>query len=282
VRHPGLDVDVLAAYRPARADLGRLRLRVAEHLEAHDGYLAFSGGKDSTVVVALARQVDPAVPIAFFDSGLEYPETYDYIDALATQWRLNLTWIPARPNALTLMAASGGWTHNGPYRLDLPNAHEVLIAAPARAAHALHGPGELWGVRAEESEGRSFLYARSLRREVAAKCRDCCSPVTTSPRAEHRARHGGIVRRADGTVAFGPIWDWKDDEVWGFLRSQQIPVNPVYAKLTRLGVPRNRQRVALMVDGNGLELGRVVWLRRGWPAVYQRLVQVLPRLAEWI
>ena len=73
----GLDLHTLrgiAARR--RGPVARQQLdRIAEHLDEHDGFVSWSGGKDSTVVVDLARQVDPHVPIVFFDSGLQFPET---------------------------------------------------------------------------------------------------------------------------------------------------------------------------------------------------------------
>ena len=69
---PGLDIAALRALRGRRtpAPTRHLLERIENHLEAHDGYLAFSGGKDSLVVAHLVRQVDPALPITWFDSGL--------------------------------------------------------------------------------------------------------------------------------------------------------------------------------------------------------------------
>ena len=86
----GLDLNTLRALRRPRRDLLALTGRIAGHLDDHDGYLAFSGGKDSLVALHLTLQVEPNIPVVFFDSGLEYPETYSYITALADSWNLNL------------------------------------------------------------------------------------------------------------------------------------------------------------------------------------------------
>ena len=67
----GLDLTTLQALRAPSRDLTLLVDRIAAHLDAHDGYVAFSGGKDSTVALDLARRADPNVPVCFFDSGLE-------------------------------------------------------------------------------------------------------------------------------------------------------------------------------------------------------------------
>ncbi len=277
---PGLDLTRLAALRRPHPTTGGLPQRIRAHLDAHDGYVAFSGGKDSLVVLHLTLAVEPNVPVVFFDSGLEFPETYRYLEQLRTELDLQLHWIRARHTTLEILVASGAWDHQAP-RNPTRDLHEVLITEPAARAHLQHGPGELWGVRAEESRGRAALYTNALRAETTRSCTSCCTDqrnVTTA----RRRRHGGQVRRVDGTVAFGPIWDWKTADVWAYLARHHLPVNPVYAKLRRIGAPEHFLRVSHMLDGNRLEEGRVTWLRRGWPELFEDLAHVLPRLREFV
>lgn len=42
-------------------------------------YVSFSGGKDSTVVLDIARQIYPNLLAVFSDTGLEYPEIKDFV-----------------------------------------------------------------------------------------------------------------------------------------------------------------------------------------------------------
>jgi len=42
-------------------------------------YVAFSGGKDSTVLLSLVRDLYPDVPAVFVDTGLEYPEIKTFV-----------------------------------------------------------------------------------------------------------------------------------------------------------------------------------------------------------
>lgn len=42
-------------------------------------YISFSGGKDSTVLLDLARRVYPNIEAVFVDTGLEYPEIREFV-----------------------------------------------------------------------------------------------------------------------------------------------------------------------------------------------------------
>lgn len=233
----GLDLNTLRALRRPRRDLATLTGRIAGHLEDHDGYLAFSGGKDSLVALHLTLQIEPNIPVVFFDSGLEYPETYTYITALADTWNLNLEPHRADPPLLTVLAQSGEWDHQQPTRATSQKLRDILIGAPSRAAHAAHGPGEIWGVRADESPkgtGRWSLYYNALSSHVTRDCDGCCTNTT-----EQRRHHGGLIDRADGTHVFGPIWDWSIDEIWAYIAHHQLPVNPSTTNSANSAPPNN-------------------------------------------
>lgn len=278
---PDLNLHALRALSTPPRDTEPLLERIEEHLDSHDGYLAFSGGKDSTVVAHLARQVDPAVPVVWFDSGLEFPETRTFITDLAATWSLNLSVVPAEPSALDVLVASGQWDLDAPNRA-VPDLHQVMILDPASRAHDSFGPGELWGVRSAESTGRRHLHATQLRREIERSCHGCCATSTGPPTREQRQRHGGVVSRGDGTTAYSPIWDWSTDEVWSYIARHDLPTNPLYEKLRSLGAGEQSLRVAHLIDANLVERGRVTWLRRGWPGLFNELAEQLPRLRDLV
>jgi 3'-phosphoadenosine 5'-phosphosulfate sulfotransferase (PAPS reductase)/FAD synthetase len=272
----GLDMATLrgiAARRRGQSAYRWLFDRISEHLDDHDGFVSWSGGKDSTVVVDLARQVDPHTPIVFFDSGLQFPETLRYLEEIAEAWRLNYHVIRADPDLLTLLIADGGFDHRAPDRRLKGRLADIMITGPAAEARARYGRGSLWGVRAEESAGRRALYRRCLAAETRA--RQQCSPE------EVRARFGGIVRRSDGTVTYGPIWDWQPGMVFEYLAGRGIAPNPLYRKLAELGMPEQQIRVDSIIDASKLANGHIAWLQKGWPELADRLAVALPRLREW-
>ena len=76
---------------PLSAKIQMTKQRIRQWIEEYgeEGvYVSFSGGKDSTVLLDIARSVYPDIKAVFVDTGLEYPEirqfvkTFDNIDWL--------------------------------------------------------------------------------------------------------------------------------------------------------------------------------------------------------
>lgn len=42
-------------------------------------YIAFSGGKDSSVLLHIAREMYPEISAVYVDTGLEYPEVREFV-----------------------------------------------------------------------------------------------------------------------------------------------------------------------------------------------------------
>lgn len=56
-------------------------------------YVSFSGGKDSTVLLSIVREMYPEIPAVFVDTGLEYPEIRQFVKT----WD-NVTWLKPKMN----------------------------------------------------------------------------------------------------------------------------------------------------------------------------------------
>jgi len=69
---------------PLELKIIKTKLRIREWYEAWDGqvYVSFSGGKDSTVLLKLVRELYPDVPAVFMDTGLEYPEIREFVGTI--------------------------------------------------------------------------------------------------------------------------------------------------------------------------------------------------------
>lgn len=66
---------------PLEVKIEKTKLRIREWYEHWDGevYVSFSGGKDSTVLLHIVREMYPNVEAVFIDTGLEYPEIRNFV-----------------------------------------------------------------------------------------------------------------------------------------------------------------------------------------------------------
>ena len=66
------------------------KVRIIEWYNHWDGkvYVSFSGGKDSTVLLDIARQIYPDIEAVYVDTGLEYPEIREFVKT-----KDNVTWL---------------------------------------------------------------------------------------------------------------------------------------------------------------------------------------------
>lgn len=229
--------------------------RVAASLAAWGGtWVAWSGGKDSTAVADLAHRARPGIPVVHFDCGLDFPENTAYMAQIAESrgWRYE----PLRTgDGLAALAAAGTWGHDhAEGHPDAPRLWwDAITGGPSALAHARFGDRMLIGLHHDESGKR----ARAL------------------------ARASGHAVLAGGLRSWAPIGHWDTAAVWAYHRARGIPENPVYTRLREMGAPEKSLRLDLVIGADGLGYGRIMWLRRGWPDLYERYAAVLPRLREF-
>lgn len=76
---------------PLDLKIMRSQQRIREWVQYYgtDGvYVSFSGGKDSTVLLHLVRQMYPNIKAVFSDTGLEYPEIRNFVKSID-----NVDWV---------------------------------------------------------------------------------------------------------------------------------------------------------------------------------------------
>ena len=83
------DLSVMQAW-PLERKIRVTQAKIIEWYHRYGGKVAvsFSGGKDSTVLLDLARRAFPDIPAVFVDTGLEYPEIREFVKTVP-----NVTWL---------------------------------------------------------------------------------------------------------------------------------------------------------------------------------------------
>lgn len=78
---------------PLKLKIELTKDRIRGWFDQYDSYISFSGGKDSTVLLHIARQIDESVPAVYIDTGLEYPELREFVKTFD-----NVTWVKPKMN----------------------------------------------------------------------------------------------------------------------------------------------------------------------------------------
>ena len=72
-----------------KVNMTKARIRAwVDHFGLDGVYVSFSGGKDSTVLLHIAREIYPGIKAVFVDTGLEYPEIRNFVKGFD-----NVEWI---------------------------------------------------------------------------------------------------------------------------------------------------------------------------------------------
>jgi 3'-phosphoadenosine 5'-phosphosulfate sulfotransferase (PAPS reductase)/FAD synthetase len=95
MKHTITDLQMLQAL-PLEVKVRKTEERIKEWVDEYgiDGvYVSFSGGKDSTVLLHIARQLFPTIKAVFVDTGLEYPEIREFVRSFD-----NVDWLKPKMN----------------------------------------------------------------------------------------------------------------------------------------------------------------------------------------
>lgn len=235
--------------------------------------VCWSGGKDSTVVLHLALQHIPDIPVIYVDSGVEFSESKNFVSKLANSWNLNLT--IARPKTdedFWSIGSKFGWpilgksiasnveraVRTGNIRPQMSRLEKMLAMNGVRisarcsefiqerpsmeAESVLQADAKIIGLRASESRARVRLWV------------------------DH-GDHYFVKRyfgRNRGIWKVNPIAVWTEQDIWDYHKIHQIPHCKIYDK----GYPRNGCWPCAM----GFRNGQLKRLRTNHPVLFKHLV----------
>jgi sulfate adenylyltransferase subunit 2 len=186
--------------------------------------LMFSGGKDSTVMLALARKAfAPAAipfPILHVDTGLNFPEVIAYRDRWVDRLGLKLI-VASVPDAIerALVREEPNGSRN---RIQTP----VLLEAVER-----HGFDALFGgARRDEEKARAKERVFSFRDEFGQ-----WDPKNQRP--ELWSLYNGRVHQGQGIRVF-PLSNWTELDIWTYIESEDIEIAELYFAAEREVIAR--------------------------------------------
>jgi len=177
--------------------------------------VAFSGGKNSLVVLHMVLQHKPDVMVLFNNTTNEFPETLKYVRSLAQEWDLNFYEVKPKQNFWQVIKKYG-FPHTQRWKLKEPKCCRILKTRPAAKFYKENRIDCVFtGISAFESRAR-FLWL-------------------THAGMIYEVKNEGGVRYRFTKVA--PIGFWTDNDIWEYIRQHDLPVNPAYEKygIDRIG-----------------------------------------------
>jgi len=204
-------------------------------------YIAFSGGKDSTVLKHLVLQLYPDTPLVFSDTGLEYPEIREFCKAEGAIFiapKMNYTRVikehgyavvskqtsrkirdlqnPTEKNEATRHLRMTGFTKSGKKQPHgkLAERWKPLVNSPFKVSERCcdilkKGPFKVYEM---ETGRKPFIGIRAI----------------DSSFREWRFHKDGCNVYKAGKERSWPLAFWTEDDVWSYIRNNNIPYCKIY------------------------------------------------------
>lgn len=202
-------------------------------------YVSFSGGKDSTVLLHIARQVHPDIIGVFDDTGLEYPEIREFVKK-----QENIIWIKPKQNFKQVLDKYG---------------YPIISKEQSRYISDLRNPNvseKIKNIRLNGTETRRFKLSEKWKPLINSDFKisnRCCDVMKKAPLKEFGKKTGfkpiiatmasesmnRLMHYVNGECnAFNsknpeskPMFFWDEQDVLEYIKRENLEIASVYGEV---------------------------------------------------
>lgn len=212
----------------------------------HNPYLAYSTGKDSTVMADLVWSIAPDVPAVYFDAHCAFPESLALIERMG-QIRRVIRW-ECEPFMETLARVGGPMADT----CEAETMRSTVYRPIKSLLEEYHFDSVFVGLRSDESSGRMLLA---------------------------KNRGDLFYNGRDGIIECLPVLYWRYDDIWAYIVSRGIDYNAAYD--TMEAMPLRDRRISYWAGETGHTKGRWSWLRQRYPDLWNSYIKLFPEVARF-
>ena len=250
-----LDVKVL---------LTKQRIREWVNEFGTDGvYVSFSGGKDSTVLLHIVREMYPSIPAVFCDTGLEYPEIREFVRTFE-----NVEWLKPKMTFREVIEKEG-------YPIISKDIAQAVfdVTTQARIMNCdkretklykrVFDPTSYYAQRYPQYVRTRYDYLLDAPFKISHRC---CDIIKKNPCKNYEKQTGrkpilavmaneSRLRltqwRSYGCNAFNskrpiskPMSFWTDQDVLNYIRVNNLPICPIYGDILEVGEVKGQMNIS--------------------------------------
>lgn len=227
---------------PLKAKIRLSEVRIKQWYDYWCGqvYVAFSGGKDSTVLLHIVRSLYPKTKAVFFDTGLEYPETRQFVKTVD-----NVEWLKPKMSFREVIGKYGYPViskEQARYINDCQNATENNKITVRRRLTGINRNG----IQTKKSMiSKKWIRLVNAPFKISGKCCDIMKKypalsyqrkTKTYPYVGTMASDSSMRQRvylktgcnAYNTKQSKPLSVWLEKDIWDYINKYKVRYNSIY------------------------------------------------------
>ena len=263
-----------------------------EHFGVNGCYVSFSGGKDSTVLLHIVREMYPDIEAVFVDTGLEYPEirkfvkTFDNVTILRPEMRFDK--VLEKYGYPIVSKEVSECVYNARKHLEDNSKYKYHY-------EKINGTGRYSGYR-EQYSCKKWKHLLDAPFKISNRCCTVMkkgvghkfykdtgkTPIIATMAEESRLRTSQYIRQ--GCNGFNnkiptstPIAFWTEQDILEYIDTYKIPIASVYGEVIKTDkyYTTGCQRTGCMFCGYGVN-------QEQYPNRFQRLAETHPKQYDYI